>query len=342
MKLRRRKSVEARSVPMQLDAAYGVCRSISRAAARNFYYAFLALPREKRDAICAVYAFMRHADDISDDPGLESAEKRTRLNDWMERLNRVVSGEATDDPVLMALADAQRRYKIPMLLLEKLVAGTTMDLAEPSLGESNREARRSSAGAAEASGATLQGTGAVQVALADHPPQLAAQYETFEGLYNYCYHVASVVGLVCIRIFGYRDPAAEPLAEHCGIAFQLTNIIRDVKEDADLGRIYLPAEDLRRFEVFPGELATGEGSARVRSLLEFEAERARKFYQSASELLPLIDEDGRPALWVLVTIYRRLLEKIAAGHYDVFREKVRLSFWEKMSVLARGVWQRLV
>jgi len=327
MKLRRHKATEARLAPLQLHAAYGVCRSISRAAARNFYYSFLALPREKRDAICAVYAFMRHADDITDDPGFSLPEKRERLADWLERLHRVVAGAPTDDPVLMALADAQRRYQIPLLLLEKLVAGTAMDLAE---GSEPRPEKIASGGA---------GASAVVVA---RPACVAALYANFDELYNYCYHVASVVGLVCIRIFGYHDPAAELLAEHCGVAFQLTNIVRDVREDAGMGRIYIPREDLERFGVSPGELGNGRVEpARWRSVLEFEAERARQFYRSADQLIPLIDEDSRPALWVLVTIYRRLLEKIAARDYNVFSERVRLSFWEKSSVLARGLWQRI-
>ena len=127
----------------------------------------------------------------------------------------------------------------------------------------------------------------------------------------YCHRVASVVGLVCIRIFGYRDPAAEPLAEKCGLAFQLTNIIRDVKEDAAMGRVYLPEEDLANFGISPAELRAAVDPARFRPLLAMEAERARQYYRAGDDLMPLIDEDSQPALWVLITIYRRLLEKIA-------------------------------
>ncbi len=177
-------------------------------------------------------------------------------------------------------------------------------------------------------------------------PGEAIRYQTFDELRRYCYHVASVVGLICIRIFGYRDSAAEALAEQCGLAFQLTNIIRDVKEDAAMGRVYLPEEDLQRFgrsaaELDPARLKNGFDAARFRPVLEFEAGRARELYQAADQLLPLIDEESRPALWVLVEIYRRLLEKIAACGFDVFTEKVRLSPREKLSVLARGFWRRL-
>jgi phytoene synthase len=286
---------------LQLQTAYAVCRGITRAAARNFYYAFLVLPAEKRNALSAVYAFMRHADDICDGPDMPIAGRRAKLDAWLAGLQRVLAGQPTDDPVLMALAHTQHQYAIPPALLESLVEGTAMDL-DP-----------------------------------------AATYATFDDLYRYCYHVASVVGLVCIKIFGYRDPAAEPLAERVGIGFQLTNIIRDVKEDAAMGRVYLPREDLDRFGCNASELNSGQPdlAVRFRPLLEFETRRAREYYRAARELLPLIDEQSRPALWVLVEIYRRLLEKIALRNYDVFSDKVRLTTAEKLAVLARGFWRRM-
>jgi phytoene synthase len=294
--------------PLQLRAAYGVCRHIARSAAKNFYYGFLALPARKRNALSAVYAFMRHADDISDDPSTPPEQRREKLAQWMNALRRVVDGERTDDPVLMALADTQKTFNIPLEVLEKLVQGTAMDLPQHACG-------------------------------ADRNSGL--HYETFEQLYDYCYHVASVVGLVCIRIFGYRDPRAEELAEQTGVAFQLTNIIRDVKEDSQLGRVYLPSEDLHRFGVEASALSNGNAANSLRPVLEFEAERAREYYRAAEELLPLIDDDSQAALWTLVEIYRRLLERIASRNYDVFSERIRLSTAEKVSVLARGFVRRL-
>ena len=294
--------------PLQLRAAYGVCRHIARSAAKNFYYGFLALPARKRNALSAVYAFMRHADDISDDPSIPVEQRREKLTEWLNALRRVVEGERTDDPVLMALADTQKTFNIPLDLLEKLVQGTAMDLPK-----------------AEGSGKSGP----------------AVHYETFDQLYDYCYHVASVVGLVCIRIFGYRDPRAEKLAEETGVAFQLTNIIRDVKEDSQLGRVYLPSEDLHRFGVEASALTNGNAATSLRPVLEFEAQRAREYYRSAEELLPLIDDDSQPALWTLVEIYRRLLERIAARNYDVFSERVRLSAAEKVGLLAKGFVRRL-
>jgi 15-cis-phytoene synthase len=298
--------------PLQLRAAYGVCRHIARSAAKNFYYGFLVLPARKRDALSAVYAFMRHADDISDDPSIPAPQRRERLDEWINALRRVVAGESTDDPVLFALADSQKVYKIPMELLEKLVYGTAMDVP-------------------------LQG---IPKPLPDGK-SAELHYDTFDQLYDYCYHVASVVGLICIRIFGYRDPRAERLAEQTGVAFQLTNIIRDVKEDAEMGRVYLPKEDLTRFGVAAQSLANGSAAASLRPVLEFEAERARQFYRAADELLPLVDEESQPALWTLVEIYRRLLKRIAARNYDVFSERVRLSTAEKLTVLGKGFWKRL-
>ena len=310
-------ATESTSREIQLSAAYATCRATARAAAKNFYYSFLALPRAKRNALCAVYAFMRHADDISDDESLPAEERYHKLEEWLENAKRAFQGQTTDDAVLFALADTQRRYKIPVELFEKLVQGTAMDL-EHSL---------SAGGAAAESGAPM------------------ALYKSFEDLYHYCYHVASVVGLVCIRIFGYRDPHAEVLAERCGIAFQMTNIIRDVKEDADMGRIYLPQQDMQQFGRSPeelGNLSNGFQPGQFRPLLEFEAERAREFYKSGRELIELVDFESRPALWVLIEIYSRLLEKIAQRDYDVFTERVRLSRAEKMRVLSRGLVRRIV
>src|SRR5882672_7338827 len=269
----------------------------------------MVLPKSKRQALSAVYAFMRRCDDIADDPGLSFEERRQKLNTWLESLHRAQLGNPTDDPVLLALTDAQHRFSIPPSLLDQLAHGTAMDIVD--------EAH-----------AAAQG--------------LQVQYKSFEDLRLYCYRVASVVGLVCIRVFGYRDPAAEKLAEQLGLAFQLTNIIRDVKEDYSMGRIYLPAEDLAKFDIESADFRSSLDSSRMRLVLKAEAERAREFYGAADKLLPLIDEDSQPALWVLSTIYRRLLEKIARLQYDVFSQKVSLTVREKLMILGKGFVKRLV
>jgi 15-cis-phytoene synthase len=297
----------------QLAMAYSVCRGIARSAAKNFYYAFLVLPRPKSQALCAVYAFMRRCDDITDDATTPVYERRQKLAAWLDAFHCATSGIPTDDPVLLALADAQRRYDIPTVLLDQLAYGTETDVDEED-----------------------------QLLCEANAPILTVRCRTFDDLRRYCHGVASVVGLVCIRMFGYRDPAAEPLAERCGLAFQLTNIIRDIKEDADMGRIYLPEEDLEKFGIAPAELKSPSDLARLRPLLQFEAERAREFYRAADKLIPLVDEDSQPALWVLVTIYRRVLDHIAERRYDVFTRKVSLSVREKATILFRGLVKRLL
>jgi phytoene synthase len=314
--------------PLQLDTAYGICRHVARTAAKNFYYGFMVLPRRKRDALSAVYAFMRHADDICDDPGMTVPERRAKLREWLEGYHRVAEGEPTDDPVFLALRDSQQQFSIPMELLDLLVHGTGMDLQEP-------PARATPAGASD------PGQPPQQAQDGQASPQPLVAYESFTELYDYCYHVASVVGLVCIRIFGYRDPNAEPLAEDVGVAFQLTNILRDIKEDAQMGRIYLPQEDLERYGVSVADLASGARPEQLRPLLEMEVRRARDYYAAAEQLLPLIDDDAQPALWTLVEIYRRLLERIEQRNYDIYSERIRLSVAEKLGVLCQGWMRRL-
>jgi phytoene synthase len=293
----------------QLHMAYSVCRGITRERAKNFYYGFLVLPKIKRQALCAVYAFMRRCDDIADDPSIPARDRRQKLDAWVDAFHAAQAGLPTDDAILLALTDAQRRFHIPLGLLDGLAFGTAMDVE----GE---EAQ------ADASG-------------------LKIHYRSFQDLERYCYQVASVVGLVCIRIFGYSDPAAEPLAERCGLAFQLTNIIRDVKEDAALGRIYIPEEDLEQCGISASELTTAPSPERIRPLLELQAQRAFENYRAADDLLPLISEDSQPALWVLVTIYRSLLEKIARLKYDVFTQRVGLTTREKLTILSKGFLKRI-
>ena len=292
----------------ETEAAYAVCRAIARREAKNFYYSFVALPKHKRDAMCAIYAFMRHADDLSDDESKPHAERRAELDAWVQAWRRAVAGESTTDPVFRGVVDTQRRFGIESSLLEQLVQGTAMDL-EP----------------------TALQMGEFQT------------YATFAELYRYCYYVASVVGLVCIRIFGYAEPRAEKLAEETGIAFQLTNILRDVREDAERGRVYLPVEDLERHGTSPSDLAAihdgGGLHENHRRVLAAMAERAEHYYASAGELLPLIDRDSRPALRVLVRIYADLLRRIEARHYDVFTSRVAVPTWQKLAILAGGMAQ---
>jgi phytoene synthase len=285
--------------------AYEICREIAKREAKNFYYAFRVLPRYKSDAMCAIYAFMRRADDIADDESLPIEQRHRVMAQWVEAWRAARGGAPTDDAVFLALNDTQRRFEIPDTLLEELVQGTTMDL-EPQPMD----------------------THGVQT------------FATFDDLYRYCYLVASVVGLVCIRVFGYTDSRAEKLAEETGVAFQLTNILRDVKEDAERGRIYLPLDMLAQFQVSKDRIhALSAGAAmeaRERSLLGELGNRAEHYYQSADRLMPLIDADSRAALWVLVTIYHGLLKKIDRSGYQVFEQRISVPTSKKLGILAQG------
>lgn len=299
----------------RIAAAYRTCIEIARREAKNFYYAFLALPRPKREAICAVYAFMRHADDISDDESRTREQRRQNLETWLAAWHAAAAGGPTSNPVFIALADARVRFNIPLELLDQLVQGTAMDLT------AERDTKH-----------TFEGADA---------PTAWDTYATFEDLRRYCYYVASVVGLVCIRIFGYSDPRAEQLAEDTGIAFQLTNILRDVREDAERGRIYLPLEDLDRYGVRIDQLASIHNGSQLRlnqrEVLEGLAKRAEDYYRSGFALLPLIAPDARPALWVLITIYHRLLRRIEQRNYDVFSERVSVPLLTRIAILLRGL-----
>ncbi len=294
---------------LTLDQAYAECRAIAKREAKNFYYSFVALPRQRRNAICAIYAFMRKADDLADDESRSRAQRRVDLDAWLAGWHVATAGGQTNDPVFLAVRDAIRRFNIPIALLDELVAGTTMDL--------------------------------------EHTGAEVDTYATFTDLYRYCYLVASVVGLVCIRIFGYHDPRAEKLAEETGIAFQLTNILRDVVEDAERKRVYLPLDAAVAHRVsVEGLLRRPAGTpptATERALLAEIGERAHAYYQSARKLLPLIDRESRPARWVLVRIYYGLLRRIRRADYDVFSRRIRVPAFQKLEILAVGlVWMAWV
>ena len=287
-----------------LAGAYKACRAIAKREAKNFYYAFVALPFERRNAICAVYAFMRAADDLADDETHSVAERRQTLDVWLEEWHEVCQGCPTSNSVFLAVRDATTRFAIPPGLLDELVAGVTMDLKQ-------------------------------------EPDGAPDTYAGFKDLYRYCYLVASVVGLVCIRIFGYSDLRAEKLAEETGIAFQLTNILRDVAEDAERNRVYLPLSDLAACKVtldallhrVPGAPPTPE----ERTVLACMGRRAERYYNSARELLPLVDSESRPALWVLVAVYHALLKRIERADYDVFTRRASVPIPIKLAILGVGM-----
>jgi phytoene synthase len=157
------------------------------------------------------------------------------------------------------------------------------------------------------------------------------RFRTFEDLYRYCYRVASVVGLTVIHIFGYDSPRAPELAEKCGVAFQLTNILRDLREDYEMGRIYLPEDDLRRFDA-----SVENRDSRLRDVLRLQGSRAQAYYDESLPLVDMVGRESRPSLWALIRIYRRLLERIEAADYDVWSRRIRVPSWEKWAILCRA------
>jgi phytoene synthase len=277
-----------------LRASYRLCGEVARREARNFYYSFLLLPPARRRSMCALYAFMRHTDDLADEPGPSDA-KRAALDAWRAELDRALDGSPVGSAILPALADTVARHGIPARHLHEVIDGVAMDL----------EPRR---------------------------------FATFDDLYDYCYKVASAVGLCCIHIWGFRSEGgkAEAMAEACGIALQLTNILRDVREDAERGRVYLPEADLARFGVAPGSLASGRLDPPLRSLLEFEANRAYDYYARALPLVGLVAPVGRPVLRAIVGIYRALLDEIARRGYEVLSGRVSLTPRRKVGIMIRS------
>jgi 15-cis-phytoene synthase len=272
------------------DQSYQYAIRVARSRARNFYYSFVLLSRQQRKAMCAIYAFMRHCDDLSDEPGAS----RAALDGWRKELDETLAGRPGHHPVWPALYHTVRRFGIPHEYLHEMIEGVASDL----------EPRR---------------------------------FHTFDELYRYCYQVASVVGLTVIHIFGFDTPSALPLAEKCGVAFQLTNILRDIREDAERGRIYLPAEDLSRFGVTEEDLRAGNRNAEFLRLMQFEAARARSYYHESQPLLDLIHPRSRPSLWALIGIYSTLLDRIERTNYDVFTRRVRLSAFEKSRIILRAL-----
>ena len=275
---------------MTIEESYAFCERVARTQAKNFYYSFLLLSRPQRQAMCAIYAFMRYCDDLSDAEGV--ADRPGAIARWQADLESALAGALPEHPVWPAFSDAVARYRIPHEYFRAMIRGVSSDL-EP------------------------------------------RHIQTFQELYDYCYHVASVVGLTIIHIFGFNDPRALELAERCGVAFQLTNILRDVREDAEHGRVYLPEEDLKQFGVKTEELSGGALSPALRKLLEFEAERARAYYQESQPLMDMVDSGSRASLKALIGIYSRLLERISNSGYEVLRERVRVPAWEKLWILAR-------
>jgi len=282
---------------LSVDKSFAHCRRVARRRARNFYYSFVLLPRPERDAMCAVYAFMRYCDDISDEPDPPQAARQAALERWRGAFEQALGGRYGRDPILPAFHRTMLDYAIPAGYFRELIEGVASDLTPVS-------------------------------------------YETFSELYRYCYRVASVVGMTCVHIFGFEKPEALRLAEKCGVAFQLTNILRDIPEDARQGRVYLPSEDLDRFGVSSDELLNGRRGRGFRSLMEYEWKRAEGYYREAAPLLELVRPGSRAALWAMIAIYHGILHRIRSLNYDVYRRRPKLSPIEKGWIVAQAARTR--
>ena len=276
----------------ELELAYADCRNITRREAKNFYYAVVTLPQEKRKAIYAAYSFCRQCDDSVDEAASPEA-KLSALTDLQVNLALAYEGRPAT-PVFLALADTADRYDIPQEYFSEIIRGVESDLVK-------------------------------------------TRYQDFDELREYCYRVASVVGLVCLQIFQYRDAAAREYAVDLGLAMQLTNIVRDVREDWSMGRVYLPQDEMARFGYTEEQLAAGIRNDAFVELLRFQGQRARAYFRSGFRLLPYLSRRSRACPAALGAIYSRVLDRIEASGYDVLGdERIALSGGEKARIAARA------
>jgi phytoene synthase len=264
--------------------------AITRGSNTSFYYSFSLLPKEKREAIHAVYAFCRYTDDIVDEEG-DRDTKIVQLRLWRRELGRAIRG-TSGFPLLNQLNAVALRFNIPAELFYDLFRGMEMDLTK-------------------------------------------TRYETFDELYQYCYLVASTVGLMCRNIFGYRNESTRDYAVNLGLALQLTNILRDIADDARRGRIYIPQEDLRRFGYTEDDLLNCRMTPQFSALMQFEVGRAREYFDRARAALQ--DEDKRFffAARIMWSIYAHLLNRIERSDYNVFKRRISISTFLKLLIASR-------
>jgi len=285
--------------------SYERCHRIARSSHSNFYYAFFLLPKKRRDGLAALYAFMRLVDDVADE-GHDLATKQRGLAKWRAALDEALNANGQASTSAPSGAADVLPALVDTMRRYDMPARYLHDLV---------------------SGAEMDLT--------------IKSYPTFDRLREYCYRVAGTVGLTCAHVFGFRDARALDLAEKLGLAFQLTNIIRDVRDDYAMQRVYLPDEDLAQYNVKPEAFARSEATLGVRELLRFEAQRAWQRYEEGAALLSLVEPESRAALWLLVHTYSALLARIEDLDFAVFGERVRLSKAEKLVFIAKARFTRL-
>lgn len=293
-----------------LSSSYDFCRDLTRRTAHNFRFSFLTLPADKRRAMEALYAFNRVTDDLGDDETASIELRRTRLKTWRESLRLAMhqgTGQAVENtPDTKEVATFWSHPALPA------IADMAVQHQIPS----------------EYLFAVIDG---VEMDL-----QPVAM-RTFVELERYCYHVAGAVGLCCIHVWGFRGDQAIPLAIDCGLAFQLTNILRDISEDTQLGRVYLPSEDLDRFGHSHEDLRSQVLTPRFVELMRFQTNRAKAYYDQAEGLFDYLEPPGRRILRAMIDIYRGLLMEIERRQFDVFSERVSLPKWKKLWFAGRAI-----
>jgi 15-cis-phytoene synthase len=280
-------------VAVSIEQSFDYCRRLTRREAKNFYFSFLTLPKEKQNAMCSIYTWMRKLDDYADDaPSLDDARKA--VESWKRRTHQALDkGDFSDEDMIWpSFAETVKRYSIPLKYFDEIVLGALMD-------------------------------------------QEKQRYETFEELYQYCYRVASVVGLVSLCVFEYKDKSTEQHGEWLGIAFQLTNILRDVSEDAQRDRIYIPREELKKFGIAEDQVLKNQWSAEMYDLLKFFGERAETYYQKAQPVIGQVSKDSRPTLAIMEEIYHGVLKEIQKKDYRVFDNRARVPTWKKLLIVAK-------
>lgn len=277
-----------------LSASYAQCRQFSKQSGSNFLLSFWFLPREKRQAMYALYAFFRHTDDLADDEG---SDQVAGLKSWRSQFHSAMQGDFSDLR-LPALVDTIRRYEIPENYFLESIDGVESDLSR-------------------------------------------TRFADFEELQHYCYQVASAIGLSCLPVWGVRENFDRDAAIAAGVAFQLTNILRDIHEDAQRGRIYVPLHDLNRFEVPEESLLNGQLSPGFEPLMRFEIDRAENLFTKAIDLRNDLHPDGRRIFDAMTETYHDLLKQIARSPMDVLRRKIQVGSWRKMKLFARLAISRM-
>ncbi|MBN17929.1 MAG: squalene synthase HpnD [Chloroflexi bacterium] len=277
-----------------INYAYKYCEDITKQNAKNFYYAFKLLPKPKRLAIYATYAFCRICDDIVD--SLDKNESKLDKLDKLKISLININSKKNHNPIFLALSDAITKFNIPKNYYLELILGVQSDISKH-------------------------------------------RFNNFNELSKYCYQVASVVGLICIEIFGYKDSNAKKLAIELGYAMQITNILRDLKEDLTLGRIYIPLDEINKFNYSEDELLKSLTNDNFKLLMKFQAERAQKYYTNSKPLFNMINKDSRACIELMHHTYNKILNLIIEHNFNVFDQRIKISKFEK-TIIFMKLWKK--